>query len=318
MYYIPFQAIEELVIIVIIGVFAGIIGALTGIGGGGILTPFLVLFFGVPIPYATGASYIATIATSSGAASAYVRDRITNVRIGTGLQVTTTAGAIVGSLTAFYIYSHSLDFLIYIIFGIILFSNIPSMLYRRRYELPSKKPADFTTRIFKLNGAYYDPVLQREVNYIGRRWWLASLIMFFAGIISGLLGIGAGALKVLAMDWAMNLPIRVSTTTSNFMIGVTAAAGSSIYWLFGYIQPFIAAGTAIGVTIGSYYGTKILMKITSRTIRNIFTVLLVYIGTEMVLRGIYRLGIFFPLYFEYLIPLVAALIFVFIIFYIIK
>jgi uncharacterized membrane protein YfcA len=115
---------------------------------------------------------------------------------------------------------------------------------------------DWSTKLFKLYGSYYDVVLGKEVNYYGVRWWLGETIMFFAGFISGLLGIGSGALKVLGMDWAMNLPMKVSTTTSNFMIGVTAATGSSIYWIYGYIQPFIAAGTAIGVLFGAFIGYK--------------------------------------------------------------
>jgi uncharacterized membrane protein YfcA len=145
---------------------------------------------------------------------------------------------------------------------------------------------DWTTRVFQLYGKYYDKVLQKEVEYIGVRWWLGEIIMFFAGFISGLLGIGSGALKVLGMDWAMNLPMKVSTTTSNFMIGVTAATGSSIYWLFGYIQPFLAAATAIGVLIGSMIGTRISVRVTNKTIRYVFTLILVFLGIQMILRGL--------------------------------
>jgi uncharacterized membrane protein YfcA len=304
------SALIELLLIVIIGIFAGIIGSLVGLGGGVVLTPLLTLFLKVPIAYATGVSLISTIATSSGSASAYIKDKITNVRIGMGLEIATTLGAIIGSLIASYIYSHSLFYIIYISFGIILISSIPSTLSRGRYELPLPKRPDKTTKIFRLNGKYFDPVLRQEVQYWGIRWWLAEIIMFFAGIISGLLGIGSGALKVLAMDWGMNLPMRVSTTTSNFMIGVTAATGSSIYWYLGYIQPFLAAGTAIGVLIGAFIGTKILIKITNRTIRWIFSSIIIFLGIEMIIKGIVAIGILLPLFYEYLIPSIITAIFI--------
>ena len=128
---------------------------------------------------------------------------------------------------------------------------------------------------------------EKNVSYTGVRWWLAELIMFFAGIISGLLGIGSGALKVLGMDWAMNLPMKVTTTTSNFMIGITAATGSTIYWYEGYIQIFIAAATAIGVLIGSYLGAKVLVRITNKDIRWLFFAILSFLGIEMLLKGLY-------------------------------
>jgi uncharacterized membrane protein YfcA len=124
------------------------------------------------------------------------------------------------------------------------------------------------------------------VEYCGVRWWLGELIMFAAGVVSGLLGIGSGALKVVAMDWAMNLPIKVSTATGNFMIDVTAAAGSSIYWSLGYIQPFFAVATAIGVLAGSFMGSKVLLRLRSATVRHIFTVILAALGIQMLLRGL--------------------------------
>jgi len=275
-----------LLIIVIVSIISGILGSLVGLGGGTFLVPIYTLYMGIPIAYATGASLISTIATSSGAASAYIKDRITNIKIGMGLEIATTAGSIVGALTATLVYTHHLQYAIYIIFGVVLLSQVLIQFTKARHELPKEVKPDWTTRFFKLYGKYYDLVLNREVEYHGIRWWLGEIIMFFAGFISGLLGIGSGALKVLGMDWAMNLPMKVSTTTSNFMIGVTAATGSSIYWAFGYIAPFLAAGTAIGVLIGSYFGTKILVKITNRSIRYIFTVILLFLGVQMVLRGL--------------------------------
>ena len=272
--------------IVLVSILSGILGALTGLGGATFLVPIYTLYMGIPIVYASGASLISTIATSSGAASAYVKDRITNVRIGMGLEIATTSGSIVGALTVAYIYSHHLQFIIYIIFGIVLLSQVYVQLNKSKFELPKPVKPDWTTRVFMLYGKYYDAALNKEVEYIGIRWWLGEIIMFFAGFISGLLGIGSGALKVLGMDWAMNLPMKVSTTTSNFMIGVTAATGSSIYWLFGYIQPFLAAGTALGVLIGAFIGTKILVRVTNKTIRYIFTAILIFLGIQMIMRGL--------------------------------
>jgi len=277
--------------ILIAGIFSGFIGSLTGLGGGTVLTPLLVLFLGVPIYYATGASLISTIATSSGSASAYIKDKITNVRIGMGLEVATSSGAIVGSLSAGWIYSHGLAWVIYIVFGVVLLTSIIPTVQRGKYEIPKPRPPDWTTKVFKLHGEYHDAALGRTIEYWGVRWWLGEVIMFFAGVISGLLGIGSGALKVLGLDWAMNLPMKVSTTTSNFMIGVTAATGSSIYWYFGYIQPFIAAATAIGVLIGAQAGTRILMRITNKQIRWVFVAILSYLGFRMLLRGLGREGL---------------------------
>ena len=280
------QPIIYFLILIAVSAVSGILGALVGLGGGTFLVPIYTLYLRMPIAYATGASLISTIATSSGAGSAYIKDKITNIKLGMGLEIATTAGSIVGALTVAFMYSHHLQYVIYIVFGLVLLSQVYIQLTRSKYELPKEIKPDWSTKLFKLYGSYYDVVLEKEVNYYGVRWWLGETIMFFAGFISGLLGIGSGALKVLGMDWAMNLPMKVSTTTSNFMIGVTAATGSSIYWIYGYIQPFIAAGTAIGVLLGAFIGTKILVRITNKSIRYIFSAILIFLGIQMVLRGL--------------------------------
>ena len=280
------DALVLFVVLALTSMAAGFMGSLTGLGGATFLVPIYVLFIGIPIQYAAGASLISTIATSSGAGSAYLRDRVTNVRIGMSLEIATTSGSIVGSLTAAWVYAHNLQHVIYVIFGIVLLGSIYTQITRSKLELPKPKPPDRWTKWLQLYGRYYDPALGREVDYHGVRWWLGELIMFAAGVISGLLGIGSGALKVLAMDWAMNLPMKVSTTTSNFMIGVTAATGSSIYWFFGYIQPYFAAATAIGVLAGSFLGSKVLLKLRNVTIRYIFIAILAILGIQMLLRGL--------------------------------
>ena len=279
--------LAKFLLIMAAGVIAGILGSLTGLGGATVLVPLLSLFFSVPIIYATGASLISTIATSAGSASAYTKKKIANVKIGIGLEMATTAGAIVGSLTAVYVYAHNFSWTIYVIFGVVLLTSLIPTIHRGKYEEPPHKQADWWTKVFQLQGSYYDEKLKKNVSYTGVRWWLAELIMFFAGVISGLLGIGSGALKVLGMDWAMNLPMKVTTTTSNFMIGITAATGSTIYWYEGYIQIFIAAATAIGVLIGSYLGAKVLVRITNKDIRWLFFAILSFLGIEMLLKGLY-------------------------------
>ncbi|ADN51447.1 TSUP family transporter [Vulcanisaeta distributa] len=276
---------------ILAGIVAGLLGALAGLGGGVVLTPVLTLFLSVPIIYATGSALISTISTSAGSASVYVKKRLANDRIGISLVTATTTGAIIGSLMANYIYANHLTWIIYIVFGLVLLASIVPTMQRSTCELPPPRNPDWTTRVFRLYGVCYDPALKIWYRYWGVRWWLGWLIMFFAGFISGLLGIGSGALKVLAMDWGMNLPMKVSTTTSNFMIGVTAATSGSLYWFFGYISPFIAACTAIGVLLGSRIGTRMLMYVTNRQVRWVFVAILAYLGFRMVLRGLGREGI---------------------------
>ncbi len=277
--------------LIFIAVIAGIIGALAGLGGGVVLTPLLTLFFGIPIKYATGASLISSISTSAGSASVYVKQRLANDRIGISLVTATTAGAIIGSLLANYTYSHRLTWIIYMLFGAMLIFSIVPTIQRSTCELPPVRKPDKTTRIFRLYGTCYDQALKMWYKYWGVRWWLGWIIMFFAGIMSGLLGIGSGALKVLGMDWGMNIPMKVSTTTSNFMIGVTAATSGSLYWFFGYITPVVAACTAIGVLLGARIGTRMLVHVTNRQIRWFFVAILSYLGIRMIVRGLGREGI---------------------------
>ncbi len=277
----------EFLSIVGAGIIAGLLGSLTGLGGGTVLVPVLTLFYGIPIIFATGASLISTIATSAGSASAYVKQRIANVKIGIGLEIATTLGAIVGSLTLVYVRRSGFIWIIFVVFGIVMLSSLVPTIQRTAKEIPPLMKPDWTTRFFQLSGSYYDSKISKKVDYNGIRWWMGEIVMFFAGVISGLLGIGSGAMKVVGMDWAMNLPMKVTTTTSNFMIGITAATGSSIYWFQGYIQPFIAAATAIGVIIGSFFGTKILVRITNTNIRWIFFWVLAFLGFDMLLKGFY-------------------------------
>lgn len=251
-----------------------------------LITPLLVLFLKVPIQSALGTSLISTIATSSGAASAYVKDELSNTRIGISLEIGTTLGAVTGSLLLYTIQSFRLLYVISILFGVVLILSTFLNFTRMKSELPQNVKLDYFSEKLKLTGEYHDQALNEKVKYVGRRYPLGLLGMFVAGMISGLLGIGSGAFKVLALDLVMSLPFKISTATSNFMIGVTAATSSGIYWYLGYIDPLLVAAAIPGVLLGSIVGTRYLNRMMSRRLRLIFTFVLIALGTELLLKGI--------------------------------
>ena len=257
---------------------AGLLGALTGLGGGVVVVPMLALLFGVDIRYAIGASLVSVIATSSGAAAAYVREGYSNIRIGMFLEVATTVGAIVGAMLA----THVPTAAIAVVFGIVLLLSAYFSSRPHPPEVLDRSP-DRLASSLKLNGEY--PTPNGLTAYTVHRVPLGFGVMFGAGTLSGLLGIGSGALKVLAMDQAMRIPFKVSTTTSNFMIGVTAAASAGIYLTRGYINPGIAMPVMLGVLGGSLLGARILVKARTRWLRYIFSAVVVLLGLEMIYNG---------------------------------
>ena len=265
----------------ITSVLAGLLGSLTGLGGGVVIVPVLALLFKVDIRYAIGASLVSVIATSSGAAVAYVREGLSNIRIGMFLEVATTLGALLGAYLTAKISTHWIA----IVFGaVLLYSAVAS--FRQKAESVSgeaKRANTFAERL-ELKGTYPGP--DGAEPYVAQRVPLGFGIMFGAGTLSGLLGIGSGAVKVLAMDHAMRLPFKVSTTTSNFMIGVTAAASAGIYLSRGYIEPMIAMPVMLGVLLGSLMGTRILVRTRVTTLKSIFAVVIVLLGCEMLYSGI--------------------------------
>ena len=278
-------AIAYFIALLLAGFAAGIVGSMSGLGGGVVVVPALTLLFGIPLEYAAGASLVSTIATSSGAASAYVKDRLSNIRIGMSLEVATTMGAIAGSLLAAYIYANGISSYLFIIFGVVLILSLYPTYKEYRRTHRKKMYRDWSTDFFQLSGSYYDKADKKIIRYSGYRWWLGELVSGGGGLMSGLLGIGGGVLKVMGMNRGMKLPMKVTTSTSNFMIGVTAATSSAIYWAFGYIQPFIVAPVVIGILAGAYLGSKLLEKTASQKIRLLFMVLLGIIGIQMILRG---------------------------------
>lgn len=261
---------------------AGIFGALLGLGGGAIIVPVLTIALGIDIHYAIGASIVSVIATSSGAAAAYLRDGVTNIRVGMFLEMATTTGAIAGAFIAGFLGGP----ILFIIFGGVLLYSAFAMFRRRNAELPAGIEMGPLANFLHLGSSYYDTSLDRLVQYNVRGARYGLPLMFIAGAVSGLLGIGSGVLKVPAMDIAMKLPMKVSTATSNLMIGVTAAASAGVYFVRGDVNPFIAAPVAMGVLIGATLGTRIMMRARSTQIRKVFIIVLVIVALEMLAKGL--------------------------------
>ncbi len=263
--------------ILAISIVAGTLGSILGIGGGVIIVPALTIGFGINIRYAIGASIVSVIATSSGAAATYVKDHITNIRVAMFLEVATTVGALSGALIAAYISPK----LLYWIFSAILLYSAYSMT--RRHEDNPLTEGDAWSKKLKLNSSYPDH--GKEIAYAVTNVPLGFTLMVGAGLVSGLLGIGSGALKVPAMDGAMKMPIKVSSATSNFMIGVTAAASAGAYYMRGDILPILAAPVALGVLAGSLLGTRVMMGLANKSLRSIFIFVLAAIAVEMALKA---------------------------------
>jgi len=277
---------EFFLLVLAMAFLAGMLGSLLGLGGGVIIVPFLTIFLGVPPLLAIGASIVSVIATSSGAASAYVKDGITNLRIGMFLEIATATGAVMGAVLTIALARANLEGVVYVAFGVVLLLSVLPLLRRLGEELPSGVTPDAISRRLELSGGYYDKALNVQVDYQATRSPLGLAIMYAAGLISGLLGIGSGALKVLALDVGMKLPMKVSSTTSNFMIGVTAAASTGIFYLGGYINPFVAAPVMMGVVLGSVPGTRILVRTKNSSIRKVFIPIIVLLAVEMLVHGV--------------------------------
>jgi len=258
---------------------AGFIGALTGLGGGVVLVPMLVLLFGVDIRYAIGASLVSVIATSSGAAAAYVREGYSNIRIGMFLEIATTVGALSGAVLAARVPTSGLA----IVFGCVLLYSAYLSGGQHDHSFTDPAPDRWAT-FLRLHSTY--PTATGEQAYHVRGVRAGFGFMYVAGVLSGLLGIGSGAVKVLAMDHAMRLPFKVSTTTSNFMIGVTAAASAGVYLRRGYIDPGLAMPVVLGVLFGSMQGARVLAAAPARRLRRVFVWVIVALAAEMLFNGV--------------------------------
>jgi uncharacterized protein len=258
---------------------AGLLGALTGLGGGVVVVPMLALLFHVDIRYAIGASLVSVIATSSGAAAAYVREGYSNIRIGMFLETATTIGAVVGAAIALHVPTSAIA----IVFGLVLLYSAYLSSRHREEHGPELQASPLAERL-RLNGTYPTPEGKQAYAVTGVP--AGYSLMFGAGLLSGLLGIGSGAVKVLAMDQAMKIPFKVSTTTSNFMIGVTAAASAGLYLSRGYIAPGITMPVMLGVLAGSMIGARVLVKAQVKVLRYLFAAVIVALGIEMIVNGV--------------------------------
>ncbi len=269
----------EIFILFFGAVCAGLVGSLTGLGGGIVIIPLLTLGFGVPMHYAIGASLISVIGTSSGAAAAFVKEGFTNVRVGMFLEIATTAGAIIGALVSGILNPNTIG----IIFASILILTVILNLRAKPDHQEALIEGSLEHKL-QLYGTFPDQGIIKA--YSARNTVSGFLMMIIAGIMSGLLGIGSGALKVLAMDNMMKLPFKVSTTTSNFMIGVTAVASSLIYFQRGEIIPVIVAPVLIGVVAGSYIGSKTLIVTQTKKLKLVFGVVVTAVSIYMMYNGL--------------------------------
>ncbi len=273
------NVLEFTLLVWVASFLAGLLGALTGLGGAAVLVPVLTLWFHVHIHYAAGASLVSVIATSSGAAAAYVKEGYSNIRIGMFLEIATTIGAVVG---AFLSTKTPVEAIAIILALVLLYSGYLSG--RTQPEHPIVHRPDPIGKKLRMSGSYPTPEGAKEyhVSSVGAGFGL----MFGAGTLSGLLGIGSGAVKVLALDQAMKLPFKVSTTTSNFMIGVTAAASAGVYFRRGYIDPALAMPVMLGVLAGSFLGTRVLVKAKTQWLRRVFAIIIVIMGIELIFNAL--------------------------------
>ena len=268
----------------LVAISAGVMGSILGLGGGIILVPVLTLLFGIPMRTAVAASTVSIIATSTGAAVSFLQDRLSNVRVAMWLEMGTATGALTGALVAGYLNQR----ILFILFGALLAYSGYSMLKARASERPRHVVPDRISRRLRLGGSYHDQALGQHVEYQVTRSVPGLILMYFSGAAAGLLGIGAGIFKVPAMDQVMGLPFKVSTATSNFMIGVTAASGAVVYFVRGDVDPLVTGPVVLGVLFGALIGARLMVRMKATTIRRLFIPLILYTAIVMIYKGVVR------------------------------
>jgi uncharacterized protein len=271
----------DVLIILLVSIIAGLVGALFGLGGGVLIIPFLTLVEGIPVPLAVGASIVSVVATSSASAATYVQDHLTNLRLGMFLEIGTVAGAITGAFVAVFLPPSAL----FVLFGLILLYATIVMIRARGIDFPDNVIPDRLSRILSLGSQYEDHSLKRVVKYEVTRTPVTVLVGYFAGIVSGLLGVGGGIINVPTMNLVSKVPVKVASATSNFMIGVTAAASASVYLLRGDVHPLLAGPLIIGVAGGALIGTRVLKVTPPTRVKVAFGILLAVISLLMILKG---------------------------------
>lgn len=277
----------EFIVLFVIAIFGGLLGSLVGIGGGIIIVPALTLLFNVPIHNAIAASLISVIATSIAGAHKYVEQEITNIKLGMFLEISTTLGALLGALLALILHGWILS----VIFGMLVFSMAVYSYVTRsdddeREFNSNLDPKDKLENILCIKDSYFDAALNKEVTYAAHKPIGGSFISLLAGIGSGLLGIGGGIIKVSAMNGFMKVPMKVAVATSKFMIGVTAAASSILYFLSGAVDSYIVAPVALGTIAGATFGSSIMNRFKSKFIKLLFTAVAGYLSLRMILKGL--------------------------------
>ncbi|MDV3293838.1 MAG: sulfite exporter TauE/SafE family protein [Nitrososphaerales archaeon] len=271
----------DILTILLMTVPVGVLGALTGLGGGSILVPILVAL-GVPVKYAIAASMVSIIATSSGAGASSLREGIVNVKAGMYLAIFTVIGAIVGATLSNFVNPRFL----YFAFAAFLLTAFLGLRRHLREEVPSGTLQDGLSRRLELEGRYYDKSLKREVGYKMRRPLLAGAGMLVAGLAAGLLGIGGGAFKMSIQENVLRMPTKVSSTTSNFIIGMTALAGASVYFASGQLYLGLAAPMAVGTAVGAVIGGRVLNRLPNRGVKVLFLVIVTYLIIQMLYKGV--------------------------------
>jgi uncharacterized membrane protein YfcA len=273
----------EVLSIFLMSILAGLIGAVFGLGGGILIIPFLTLVEGVPVPYAIGASIVSVVATSSASAATYVQDRLTNLRLGMFLEVGTVLGAITGAFVAGFLAPS----ILFVLFGLMLIYASAIMIAGRRIDFPSGVVPDKTAQRLRLGSEYFDPATGATSRYEVTNTLRTLGISGIAGVVSGLLGVGGGIISVPTMNLLSKVPVKVASATSNFMIGVTAAASSTVYFVRGDVQPLLVAPLMIGVVIGAALGTRLLRRTPPLKVKLLFAILLVTISVLMILKGFF-------------------------------
>jgi uncharacterized protein len=273
-------------LVALTGIAAGLVGSLTGLGGALIVIPILVIAFGVDFPTAAGAGLMTILATSSTTGAAYLRDRLTDLRIGMFLEIATVPGAILGATATVFLTHANLDDALLIGLGFILLAIVPLSYAHRNEELPPEVVPDARSTRLGLRGTYYDEALGHDVPYQAARTAPALGVMFGAGVVSGMFGIGGGVFKVVALERFLRLPMKIATATSNFMIGVTGAAGAGILLAAGFVNPLVAAPAALGTAAGAYLGSQVLPGLRNRTVRLLFLPVVVALAIEVIVRGL--------------------------------
>jgi len=271
-------------LLLVTGILAGFLGAILGLGGGIIVTPVLTLILGISIKYAIGASIVSVIATSSGATIAYLKDEVLNIRVAMFLEIFTSLGALIGAILAGFFKANFL----FALFGALLLFQTWNMYRKLRVGekiIQNRQPNKISEKL-KLNSNYFDKATGEKIYYQLEKIPLGATIMLGAGLASGLLGIGSGAFKVMAMDTVMKMPLKPSSATSNLMMGVTAASSATVYFFNGSINPAIAAPLALGILVGSTIGTHAMQKLPVKFLRIIFIPIIFYLGLQMLLKGV--------------------------------